>query len=69
MQIEGEVLIEALFTASGDVQIVRIIRGLGHGLNQSAIAAVGSIRFHPAKRYGRPVDSIATVRMKFELAF
>lgn len=69
LQIEGEVLIEAVFTASGKVQIVRIARGLGHGLNESAIAAVSSIRFRPARKHGQPVDSTATVRMSFELAY
>ena len=69
LQIEGEVVIEAVFTASGAMEIVRIIRGLGHGLDENAIAAVRSIRFHPAKQRGRPADSVATVRMKFELAY
>jgi TonB family protein len=68
-QIEGEVLVETVFTASGDVQIVRIIRGLPHGLNEMALAAVQAIRFHPATRYGEPVDSTANVRMNFELAY
>jgi TonB family protein len=69
LQIEGEVVIEAVFTASSAVEIVRIIRGLGHGLDESAIAAVRSIRFNPAKQRGRPADSTATVRMRFELAY
>ena len=69
LQIEGEVQVEAVFTASGEVQIVRIARGLGHGLNESAIAAVRSIRFRPARQHGQPVASTATVRMRFELAY
>ena len=69
LQIEGEVLIEAVFTASADVQILRIIRGLGHGLDESAIAAARGIRFRPARQQGRPVDSTAAIRMSFELAY
>lgn len=69
LQIEGEVAIEAVFTASGTVEILRIVRGLGHGLNESALAAARSIRFRPATRHGEPVDSAATVRMTFELAY
>ena len=69
LQIEGEVLVEAVFTASGEIQIVRIARGLGHGLNESAMAAVRSIRFRPARHRGRPADSTATVRVRFELAY
>jgi TonB family protein len=69
LQIEGEVRIEAIFTALGDIQVLRVIEGLGHGLNESAVAAVRSIRFRPARQHGRPVDSAATVRMSFELAY
>jgi TonB family protein len=68
-QIEGEVLVEAVFTASGEVRVVRILRGLPHGLNETALAAVRAIRFHPARRGGEPVDATATVRMNFELAY
>jgi TonB family protein len=68
-QVEGEVAVEAVFKTSGEVEVVRIIRGLGHGLNESAVAAVRAIRFRPAKQNGQLVDSIATVRMTFELAY
>jgi TonB family protein len=66
---EGEVAIETLFAASGEVRVVRILRGLPHGLNEMAIAAVQSIRFRPATRSGIPVDTTATVRMVFSLAY
>jgi TonB family protein len=68
-QVEGEVAVEAVFKTSGEVEVVRIIRGLGHGLNESAVAAVRAIRFRPAKQNGQLVDSMATVRMTFELAY
>ena len=69
LQIEGHVLVQVVFTASGEVKVLRLVRGLGHGLDESARAAVEAIRFRPAHRQGRPVDSTATVRLNFELAF
>jgi TonB family protein len=69
LQIEGEVLLEVVFTASGEVQVVRVIQSLGHGLTESAMAAARAIRFRPATRNGQPVDRTATVRMSFELAY
>jgi TonB family protein len=66
--IEGEILLEAVFSASGEVRVIRIVRGLPHGLNDTALAAVHAIRFRPALRHGAPVDTTATVRMNFELA-
>jgi TonB family protein len=69
LQIEGEVVVQANFKASGEIEVMRIIRGLGHGLDESAVAAVRSIQFRPAKRDGSPMDAIATVRMTFALAY
>lgn len=67
-RVEGEILLEAVFTAAGEVRVVRIIRGLPHGLNETALAAAQAMRFRPALRHGQPVDTTATVRMNFELA-
>jgi TonB family protein len=68
MKIEGEVQLEVLFRASGEVDILRVVRGLGHGLDENAAQAARTIRFLPAKREGRPVDSTATVHIIFQLA-
>ncbi len=68
LQIEGEVQLEVLFGASGEVQILRVVRGLGHGLDENAAHAAMGIRFLPAKREGRAVDSTALVHITFQLA-
>ncbi len=70
LKIEGDVLLEAVFTASGQVEVQRVVRGLGHGLDESAISAARAIRFKPARTAdGQPVDSTATVHIVFELAY
>lgn len=69
LHIEGEVLLEMLFAASGQAQVLRLVQGLGHGLNEAAIAAARAIRFSPAKREGLPVDSSAVVHIVFQLAY
>jgi TonB family protein len=68
MKIEGEVLVRVQFTASGQVKVLGIARGLGHGLDESALRAAEQIRFKPAMRAGSPVDSTATVHIVFQLA-
>jgi len=68
LQIEGEVKLEVQFRASGEVHVVRVVQGLGHGLDENAIRAARTIRFLPAKRDGLPVDSTATVHIIFQLA-
>lgn len=68
LHIEGEVLLDVMFNAAGDVRVLRVRRGLGHGLDEAAETAGQKIRFEPAKRDGRPYDSDAVVHIIFELA-
>jgi TonB family protein len=69
MRIEGEVLLRVLFTSSGTLRVLDVIRGLGHGLDENAIRAAEQIRFKPAQRAGQPADSTAIVHIVFQLAF
>jgi len=68
-KIEGEVLLQVVFSASGDVKVERVVQGLGYGLDESAESAARQIRFHPAQQDGQPVDSTAIVHIVFELAY
>jgi TonB family protein len=67
--IEGEVLVQVVFPASGPVQVVRVTKGLGHGLDESAMRAAQQIRFKPAMQNGQPVDFPATVHIVFQIAY
>jgi TonB family protein len=68
LHIEGEVLLDIMFAASGQIRIVRVVRGLGHGLDEAAERAAQQIRFNPAKKDGQPYDSDAVVHIVFALA-
>lgn len=68
LRIQGEVVLEVLFRASAQVCVLRVVRGLGHGLDASAEQAALGIRFHPAAEAGRAIDSVATVKIEFQLA-
>jgi TonB family protein len=68
LRIEGEVQLEVLFGASGEIHILRVVHGLGHGLDENAAVAAKATRFLPAKRDGRAVDSTALVHITFQLA-
>jgi TonB family protein len=56
-------------TAKGEVRVLNVVRGLGHGLDESALRAVEHIKFKPAQRDGQPADSTATVHIVFQLAY
>ncbi len=68
LRIEGEVLLEVVFESSGKVRVVRVARGLGHGLDEAAMRAAEQIRFRPALQEGQPVDFTAVLHILFQLA-
>jgi TonB family protein len=68
LHIEGDVLLEVNFGADGQLRVLRVVRGLGHGLDESAQKAAQLIKFKPAARNGQPTDSTAMVHIVFELA-
>jgi TonB family protein len=69
LKLEGEVLLEMSFSANGTLHVNRVVRGMGHGLDEAATAAANKIRFKPATRGGQPVDSTAIVHVVFQMAY
>jgi len=69
LKLEGEVLLEVMFSANGTLHVNRVVRGLGHGLDEAAVAAANKMRFKPALRMGQPTDSTAVVHVLFQLAY
>jgi TonB family protein len=66
--IQGTVTLELEFGANGDIRVLRLMRGLGHGLDEAAERAARRIRFKPAQSDGRAVDSRAKVQITFQLS-
>ncbi|MGA3091193.1 MAG: TonB family protein [Terriglobales bacterium] len=69
LKLEGEVLLEVQFAANGLLHVNRVVRGLGHGLDEAAVAAANKMRFKPAMHSGQAVDSTAIVHVVFQLAY
>jgi TonB family protein len=68
LKLEGDVVLEVDFLSSGALRVIRVVRGLGHGLDEAAVKAAEQIRFKPAQDSGRAVDSRTTVSIVFRLA-
>jgi len=66
-KIEGDVVIDLIFTADRRIIVVRILRTLGFGLDETAVQAVSEIVFRPATENGRAVDFEARARVEFRL--
>jgi TonB family protein len=69
LKLEGEVLLEVMFGANGALHVNRVVRGLGHGLDEAAVGAANKMRFKPALRNGQPMDSTAVVHVLFQIAY
>ena len=68
LKIEGEVLLQVMFTATGQIRVERVVQGLGHGLDESAVRAAEKIQFKPALKNGQPADFEAVLHIVFQLA-
>lgn len=55
-KVNGELLISALFRRDGKVKDVKVLRGIGYGLDERTTEALKQTVFEPAKFEGKPVD-------------
>jgi TonB family protein len=70
LNLEGEVLLDVIFPASGgEVQVNRVVKGLGHGLDEAATRAAQQIKYKPALSNGHAVDFPAVVHIVFQIAY
>ena len=65
--ISGDVVLEIVVRADGSVGDVKVLQGLGGGLNRNAVDAVKQWRFAPARRHGVAVDVMVEVAVAFKL--
>jgi TonB family protein len=68
LRIQGEVTLQVRFLASGQVEVLRVVNGLGHGLDEAAKHVAEQIRFKPAEKDGHPVDHTTLIHVTFQLA-
>lgn len=67
-KIEGDVILSVTFTASGQVVVHGVVKGLGYGLDEEARKVAKEIRFRPATRNGVPTDLNTNITITFQLA-
>ncbi len=64
---QGTCVLRLIVDAQGVPQDIRVVRGLGFGLDARAIDAVRQWRFQPAMKDGRPVSVLISVEVGFHL--
>lgn len=53
--VEGTVVLDLVVDEQGHVTQISVVKGLGHGLNEAAIAAIRQCAFDPGEKGGKPV--------------
>lgn len=64
-ELEGKVLLQVVVGTDGKPRDIKVIRSLGLGLDENAIAGVGAWEFVPGNKDGQPVN----VRVRIEVNF
>ncbi len=64
---QGTVVLEAIVRSDGTVDILRVVRSLGFGLDENAIQALKQWKFRPGMRNGQPVDVALNIEVNFNL--
>jgi protein TonB len=63
--VAGKIRLVLDVDANGEVVAVRVLSGLGHGLDEAAIAAARQFHFAPATHCNRPTPASFTIAMRF----
>ena len=65
--LSGNVELSLLIDQAGLPQDIKVVHGLGSGLDEKAVEAVRQYRFKPATRDGRPVATKIYVDVNFQV--
>lgn len=65
--VEGKVRVQLTVDESGRVVDVKLLQGLGYGLDEAALAAARSAEFQPAVRCGKASRATFNISMRFSL--
>ena len=67
-KVQGTVILQAVIRKDGTVDSFKVLRGLGHGLEEKVIQEIAANWiFRPGTFNGSPVDVLATIEVQFNL--
>ena len=67
LKYSGAVMLSIVVDASGRARSIRVVKGLGFGLDEKAVEAVRQWVFRPGMKDGNPVNVRATIEVNFRL--
>ena len=66
-QVHGTVVLRAVFSKTGEVTRVEVVKRLPHGMTEGCLAAARAIKFSPALKDGKPVSTWMQLEYNFNL--
>ncbi len=66
--VQGRVYIKAYVDKNGEVKKTEVIKGIGAGCDEAAVAAVMKTKFKPGKQRGKPVNVQVSIPVRFVLS-
>jgi TonB family protein len=66
-KLQGTVVLNVKVLEDGTASDIKVVRGLGKGLDEKAVECVRKWRFKPGTRWGKAVASYATIEIAFHL--
>lgn len=65
--VRGTVMLRVVLSSTGEVKDISVIKGLSHGLTESAVSAAHYMLFFPATKDGRPVSQYVFLEYGFNI--
>jgi protein TonB len=64
---QGTVIISAIVRKNGGLDVLKVVRGIGLGLDENAVEALKQWKFRPGMKNGVPVDVFLNVEVNYSL--
>ena len=65
--VQGKVFVLCFIDESGNVNDVKVIKGIGAGCDEAAVEAIKSVKFNPGENEGKPVKVKLSLSIVFKL--
>lgn len=65
--IQGKVIIQTVVDEKGDVVETKVLQSLGHGCDETALAAIKATKFTPGEKDGKKVKATVVIPISFKL--
>ena len=65
--VEGKVIIEVVIDQDGSILETKVLKGIGSGCDEAAVAAIEKTKFLPAEQDGKNVKSKVVIPVSFKL--